>query len=107
MIDVTTDADRIAAALPTEEEVRAKLDYELEHRGVPTRVRDLPVPVRYWYGYGHVPERGREAVPHPERDTGGAWRYPPDECPIADRTRGVWIRDEQFLVCPGCGMDYT
>lgn len=50
---------------------------------------------------GIHPGRGVINIP------GRTWDYTPATCPLDDAARGEWVLDDQFLVCPGCGLDCT
>lgn len=80
-------------------------DEVVEYDGALMAVKDIPDPdARRLLGYGHFPEPGREVIEHPD---GEDWPFRPEVCPRADELKGIWIHDGQYLVCPGCGMDYT
>ncbi|MEU7435684.1 hypothetical protein AB0B07_33325 [Streptomyces sioyaensis] len=72
--------------------------------GVPTAIKDLNRTDRNVLGLGHsvwdidVLKKQR----HP-----GDWPYTSEDCQRADERFGVWINNENDLVCPGCGLDYT
>jgi len=75
------------------------LNQVIEVDGVPTRLGDIPYPLRSMFGYGHIRERGRQVAP-------GDWPFTPETCERADDGQGVWLTP-QLLVCPGCGLDGT
>lgn len=70
-------------------------------------IKDIPsAQTRAMLGYGHLPEPGRDVIANPN---GEPWAYRPENCLRADETRWTWITvgGEEFLVCPGCGVDGT
>lgn len=77
-------------------------DQVITHNGAPVAIKDLAPPLRALAGMGHNPYDISNRDRHP-----GEWKWTPDTCLRASATHGQWINDEQDLVCPGCGLDYT
>ncbi|MFI1161428.1 hypothetical protein [Streptomyces sioyaensis] len=72
--------------------------------GVPTALKNMDRHDRNMFGLGHSvwDIEVEKKQQHP-----GPWPYKPEDCQRADERFGVWINNEQNLVCAGCGLDYT
>jgi hypothetical protein len=79
---------------------------------LPDRVyhlEDVPdASTRAQFGYGHFRPFEKGVIQRPD---GVPWPYTPNMCliaggPMGKPARGVWIT-ENYLVCPGCGLDLT
>jgi hypothetical protein len=78
-------------------------DETVTFNGAAMAIRDVPDQfVRAMLGYGHGPHDIKARIQWP-----GVGPYQPAECLRADEIQGIWINDEETLVCPGCGLDFT
>lgn len=75
-----------------------------EFNGVAMKIKDVPDQfIRAMLGFGHTKSRSLPFVVIP-----GEWEFTPDVCEVAALSGAtLWIHEETYLVCAGCGLDCT
>lgn len=78
------------------------IEKEIEFNGKLVAIKDLPRDHAAAFDYGHF----SYDIKHRKRWS-SVGLYRPETCMRADEPMGVWINDQENLVCPGCGLDFT